>query len=282
MIANEVLDCLAHHKIVSKQDAEPTATLVVPLTKGRVRGVRYARVNGFDWALPRAELAVLMKDDSVRNQVKFREVQVPVDRVPRLADFVRRHYPEFYRARRAYPPYFACPEIEVMIRNTGRLYDRVQAIWIDYGGLRAYHLRAAEHRRVYAGPPQSDASIYRDPGRDDITFMVDFSVVERAAEDAGFRVVRHGQQGDLAAMSGIKMDEGAVETILRQRALNWLLALSGASAESEWRRSSITWNHPRSQRKQLRHTVRADIDEFLGKRLLPFWMIVLEKRVAGG
>lgn len=277
MIANEVLDCLAHHKIVSHEGAEPTVTIVVPVTRGRVRGVRYAPTNRFEWALPRAELAALMKDDSLRNQVSFREVQVSVDRVPRLADFVRRHYPEFYRARRAYPPYFACPGIETMIRNTRRLYDRMQAIWIDYGGLRAYHLRAAEHRRVYAGPPRSDASIYRDPGYDDITFMVDFSVVERAAEDAGFRVVRNGEQGDLAAMSGMKMDDSAVETILRHRALNWLLALSGASAESEWRRSSITWSRTHGQRKQLRQTVRADLDEFLGIRLRPFWMIVLEK-----
>jgi hypothetical protein len=134
---------------------------------------------------------------------------------------------------------------------------------------------------VCAGPPRSGASIYRDPGRDDITFMVDFSVAARAAENAGFRVKRYGEQADLAALSGIKLDDGAVETILQQRALNWLLALSGASPESEWRRGSITWKRNRGPRRKLRDTVREDIDEFLGRRCRPFWMMILEK-VAGG
>jgi SAM-dependent MidA family methyltransferase len=277
LIANEVLDCLAHHKVVPLQGAEPAVTIVVPALEGRIRGVRYAAANGFEWALPREQLAALMNDEDLRCHISFHEVQVALSCVPGLDGFLRRHYPEFFPARRSYPPYFACPQIEVMIRNTARLYERMEALWIDYGGLRSYHLRAAEHRRVCAGPPHSGATIYRDPGRDDITFMVDFSVASRAAEAAGFRIKRYGEQGELARLSGVELNDGAIDAILQQRALTWLLALTGASAESEWRRSSVTWKRSGGPRKKLRDTVRDDIDEFLGRRARPFWMMILEK-----
>jgi SAM-dependent MidA family methyltransferase len=277
LVANEVLDCLAHHKIVPHKGDDPAATVVVPLLNGRVRGIRFIRSNGFEWAVPREELATVLSDETLRAQVSFREVLVSLDRFPPLARFVRRHYPEFFPARRAYPAYFACPQIEVMIRNTARLYDRMEALWIDYGGGRDYHLRTAWHRRVAAGPPRSGASVYRDPGHDDITFMVDFSVVASAAEDAGFGVKLYGQQGDLARLSGVDLGEGAVDAILQQRALRWLLALTGAGPESEWRRGSITWKRAGGPRKRLRASVRDDIDEFLGKRLRPFRMMILEK-----
>lgn len=277
LIANEVLDCLAHHKVVPQPGLEPAATVVVPVLKGRVRGVRNVPFDGDKWAIPRGELAALMSDEHLRGQLTFHEVEVSLSCVPGLEPFVRRHYPEFFPARRAHAAYFACPQIETMIRNTARLYPRMEAIWIDYGGLHSYHLRTAEHRRVCAGPPHSGASVYRNPGHDDITFMVDFSVVERAARDAGFRVKRYGEQADLARLSGVKLDDAAIETILQYRALSWLLALSGAGAESDWRRGSVTWKHPQRRRQRLRTSVRLDIEEFLGRRVRPFWMIVLEK-----
>jgi SAM-dependent MidA family methyltransferase len=277
LVANEVLDCLAHHKIVPHKGDDPAATVVVPLLNGRVRGIRFVRSNGFEWAVPWEELATVLSDETLRSQVSFHEVLVSLDRFTPLARFVRRHYPEFFPARQAYPAYFACPQIEVMIRNSARLYDRMEALWIDYGGKRDYHLRTAWHRRVAAGPPRSGASVYRDPGHDDITFMVDFSVVARAAEDAGFGVKLYGQQGDLARLSGVDLGEGAVDAILQQRALTWLLALTGAGPESEWRRGSITWKRAGGPRKRLRACVRDDIDEFLGKRLRPFRMMILEK-----
>jgi hypothetical protein len=255
----------------------PAATIVVPMLKGRVRGVRYAPFDGVEWAVPKDGLAVLMSDEQLREQVLFREVQVSLDCIPGLETFVRHHYPEFFPSRRMHRTYFACPEIEVMMRNTARLYDQLEAVWIDYGGLRSYHLGTAEHRRVCAGPPRSKASIYRDPGRDDITFMVDFSVVDRAARDSGFRVKRFGEQGELAKLSGVALDDRAVETILQHRALSWLLALTSAGAESEWRRGSITWKHPEGRRQRLRPSVRGDIEEFLGRRARPFWMMILEK-----
>lgn len=279
LFANEVLDCLAHHKVVPQKGQKPAATIVVPVLPGRVRGIRFAPSNGFEWAVPREELATVLGDDALRSQVSFHEVLVSLDRIPVLDRFMRRYYPEFFPARRELPPYFACPQIEVMIRNTARLYDRMEAVWIDYGGGRDYHLRTAGHRRVSAGPPRSGASVYRDPGYDDVTFMVDFSVVERAAEDAGFHVKFYGEQGDLARLSGVELDDRAIEAILQQRALSWLLALTGVSPESVWRRGSVTWKRAGGPRRRLRATVRDDIDEFLGKRLRPFRMVILRKGI---
>lgn len=278
LIANEVLDCLAHHKVVPQKGLEPAATVVVPVLKGRVRGVRFAPSPAFAWAVPRSELPAILCDDDLRQQLSFHEVQVSIECFPKLERFMRRHYPEFFPSRGAHPAYFACPEIEVMMRNAAKLYDRMEAIWIDYGGLRSYHLRSAEHRRVAAGPPRSGASVYRDPGHDDVTFMVDFSVVERAAQDAGFQVTHYGEQGELARFSGVDLDDDAVvETILQHRALGWLLALTGASPESSWRRGSITWRRAGGPRRRLRQSVRADVDEFLGRSLRPFWMMMMRK-----
>ena len=147
-------------------------------------------------------------------------------------------------------------------------------LWIDYGDQRGFHLGTPASQRVFAGPPRSRASVYRDPGRDDITFFVDFSVVEAAARAARLRVKRYGGQGELARRSGVRLDRNAADEIARWHALTWLLALSGVGPERAWQHTGLTWASTR-RRRRLQVDARRAVDEFFGRRPTTFKLMIL-------
>ncbi|MFQ5667651.1 MAG: SAM-dependent methyltransferase, partial [Candidatus Binatia bacterium] len=181
VFANEVLDCLAHHKVVQLPDGRPGAVFVVPRLKRRGAAIpRMAPLPSTCDAqgrIPRHRLAAVLADERLRRSVAFEEVALPIDVVAPLHRFVRRYYPEFYQPGVRFRPYFACPAIETLVANTSRLYRCGEILWVDYGDTRNFHLKAPEHQKIFAGPPCSGVTVYRAPGLDGITFLVDFSVV---------------------------------------------------------------------------------------------------------
>jgi SAM-dependent MidA family methyltransferase len=263
VFGNEVLDCFAPHRVVPSRTGMPRVTHVVATLDGRTLG--------------RGALARAMADDARRRRVRFREVLLPLDTAPGLAPFLRRHYPEFFVAGPRRPAYFACPQIGRFLRNVARLYDRAEAIFVDYGDTRAFHLRTREQRRLIAGTPRSGASVYRDPGRDDVTVMVDFSVVRAEAARAGWKTVEYGPQALLARGTGVRFDAAAVRTIAETRALGWLLSALGIDREDRWRRTALTWSARHATGGSLAMSARRDVDEFVGRRRTPFHLIRLRR-----
>jgi SAM-dependent MidA family methyltransferase len=278
VFANEVLDCLSHHKVVPRPDGPgvvyviPSLPPSVPVKSGQIDFV--AGVDCGERAVPRAALGAVLTDERLRPHVTFEEVVLPVRVVPALHEFVHRYYPEFFYMD-TFRPYFACPAITTLVRNTARLYRRSECVWIDYGETAAFHLTAPEKRRVFAGPPRSGASIYRDPGRDDITFLVDFTVVATAAEQAGQRLKFFGEQGELGRRSGVELDRAARDLIVRYRTLGWMLALAGLGPEREWRHTGLTWSPRHAKGGRLRDDVNKAIGEFVGTRSSNFKLMIL-------
>ena len=278
VFANEVLDCLSHHKIVRRSDGTPGVVFVIPLLTDGTRAQRgplhlVRDASDAERAIPRRELATVLADDRLRSHVSFREVALPLTAVPGLRDFIKLHYPEFFRRERKYKPYFACPAIEPLLHNAARLYGRSESLWIDYGDTRDFHLRVGEGQRIFAGPPRSGASVYRAPGRDDITFLVDFSVVGSAASRAGLHIRVYGGQGELGRRSGVALDRRARDLILRYRTLGWMLAVVGVGAEREWRQTGLTWSKGKGGR--MRDDVSKAVAEFVGKRSSNFKLMIL-------
>ena len=278
VFANEVLDCLSHHKVVPRPDG-PGVVYVVP---SLARGVRLrpgqvtfaAGCEGMTRAIPRAGLAAVLADERLRQHVSFEEVVLPVRLVPELHEFVHRYYPEFFHMD-DFRPYFACPAIARLVRNAAQLYRNSESLWIDYGDTAAFHLVTPERERVFAGPPRSGATIYRAPGRDDITFYVDFTVVATAAQAAGLRVKFFGPQGELARRSGVVIDRAARDLIVRYRTLGWMLALAGVGPEREWRHTGLTWSARHGKGGTLRNDVNKAAAEFVGKRASNFQLMIL-------
>jgi SAM-dependent MidA family methyltransferase len=251
IVANEVFDCLPHYKIVSRPNASPGVVHVVAERAGKV--------------LDRADLAPLMVRRR-RPLIRFREIALPLAASSQLGTFLRRHYPERCAPGAAHPAYFAAPRIETLIRHAFRLYERAEALWVDYGAQRSFHLRAPESRRIFAGPPRSGAGLYDDPGRHDITFLVDFSVAATAAREAGWTVVYCGPQRELARRSGIKLDRSAVETIVQHRVLGWMLAVVGVGPERAWRHTAVSWSRSANGHVPIRRYVEQAVREFLSPR----------------
>ncbi|MEO8601574.1 MAG: SAM-dependent methyltransferase, partial [bacterium] len=263
IVANEVLDCLPHHKLV-RVDGVP-AVVHVAATLARQ-------------PLSRADLAAAMASDATRRRVRFAQHTAALARIPALAAFMRDHYGEWLRAKTPGPPLFVAPRIATLLASAARCYTHADALWIDYGGLRPFHLRAAETRKAFAGPPRSGHGIFDDPGRDDITFMVDFSLAATAARAAGWRVAAYGPQGELAGRSGVRLDAFAVERILQQRALGWMLALAGVGPERGWRRGAVTWSTAADPQKvSVRRYVQNSVREFQRRRHATFQILITRR-----
>ncbi|HEV7730680.1 MAG TPA: SAM-dependent methyltransferase [Candidatus Binatia bacterium] len=263
VVANEVLDCLAHHKIARPAGTAPAVAFVVPRVGGRT--------------IPARELDGVMSDSRQRRRVRYHEVDLPLAVVPELATLCADYLPELHTTRRDRPAYFAAPELPRLIGNVGRLYRRSEMLWIDYGDTRAFHLRAPERRKVFAGPPRSGHGIYDRPGEDDITFMVDFTLAMDAARAAGLRVVDYGPQSNLLRGTGLRVDETAIDRILQYRAVEWMLALVGPDPEATWRKGSLTWDKRRARGGSMRASVARDLDTFLGRRRNTFRVLVLRR-----
>jgi SAM-dependent MidA family methyltransferase len=259
VVANEVLDCLAHHKIVRGRDGHARVVFVVPTRGGR--------------ALDRRALARTLARGA--GGIRYREVALPLAAVPGLRAFLAHHCPERLVMPRPCPPYFACPAIPELVRAVARLYDRAETLWIDYGDLRPFHLRAPEHRRVFAGPPRSGRRVYDAPGRDDVTFMVDFSVVARAARDAGLVCTYYGGQRALAAAGGVRVGPADVDLVARTRAVGWLLDVVGVGPERAWRRGGLTWTRQGTRGGALAAGIARDLEEFLGRRPSRFRLMAI-------
>lgn len=269
VIANEVLDCLAHHKVVLGRDGIFRVVHVGALGPS---GATLLTRDGLFRGLERGE------------RLRFREFLLPVESVRGLGAFLERHYADVgCRLERTERPwtYYACPATEVFVTNVGALYDAAEILLIDYGGDRHYHLHTPAAARVSAGRPEDRrATPYRSPGRDDITFLVDFSVAMTAARAAGLTIRAFGPQGELARLSGVRLGVTAEQTIIRHRALGWLLALTGVGPETQQRAGALSWGRPRTgePRKTVAQEARQAVEEFLGRRANAFHLLALRKR----
>jgi SAM-dependent MidA family methyltransferase len=263
IIANEVLDCLPHHKLVATARGAGVAHVVATLS-GR--------------PLAAAALGAAMADPAMRRRVRFREVTRPLDDSPALARCIARYYPELLRRPVGAPPVFVAPRVPALLANTTRCYESADAIWIDYGGDRRFHLRAPESRKAFAGPPRSGRRVYDAPGADDITFMVDFTLAAAAARDAGWRVAAYGPQAELARLSGVGVDDASLEEIVQHRTLGWMLALAGVGPERNWRRGAI--GHARGATpgtEPVRRYVARSLREFRRRRGATFKLLLLRR-----
>lgn len=269
VFANEVLDALAHHKIVAN-GGKPKVAFVLP-REGKTPGGSGRRI------ITRSALARRLAGGDARSRLAFEEVLLPLRVVRGLEPFLRRSCPEIFRPSTSEVPYFACPDFEPLVRNTSRLYARGESWWIDYGADRSFHRSTPERRRVLAGPPRSGHSVYDRPGEDDITFLVDFSTVAAAAKRAGLAVDFYGEQGELARRSGVALDRRAANLIVRARAVGWLLAVVGVGPEREWKHGALGWGDSDGRIESVRSYVRRSIDEFTGKLATDFKLMILKK-----
>lgn len=263
IVANEVLDCLPHHKVVGT-DSGPGVVHVVA-TLGRQ-------------PLNETALTAAMIDPAARRRVRFREIVLPLTANPALRRCVDEFYPELRGRRPDAPPVFVAPRIASLVANTAGAYDRADALWIDYGDERRFHLRAPEERKAFAGPPRSGRSIYDAPGADDITFMVDFTLAGDAARQAGWRVAAYGPQAELARLSGVSVDDRVLDEIVRQRALVWMLAIAGVGAERDWRSGAM--GHRRgvsAGAEPVRRYVARSLREFRRRRGATFKLLLLRR-----
>lgn len=269
VVANEVLDCLAHHKLVRQDDGTPGVAFVVAAAAKR-RG--RAAAGG----LSRADLAHRLAHTG-RTGLQFDEVVLPLSAVRGLAAYVQRCVPVLATSRTWRAPYFVCPDFEPLMRHTAALFERAEAVWIDYGDERPFHLRAAPSRKVFAGPPGCGRNVYDAPGTDDITFFVDFTAAARAAADGGWSVDRLVPQSEWFAESGIGLGAGTAERIVAHRAVRWLLSLLGVDPERQWRTGSLTFAPRGRRRMSLRAEVDATLAELAGERPSPFRVLVLRR-----
>lgn len=258
VIANEVLDCLPHERIVGADDREARATWVT--RRGAQKTWRFVPHEG------------------------------PVAECPTLAAFLERFRPEILgrdarpRDRRATGArrslvYFACPVLVPFLGNVAALYGEAEIWLIDYGRT-DLHRRGVERGKVWIGPPHrgrapDPARIFAHPGCEDISFLVDFEVVARVAEAAGLDVELLDAQGALAERAGVEVGNEVCEEIVRQRVMRWCLSLIGAAGAAGRWSGAIGFGR---RGIPLRDDVSRALAEFRGERPSLFRGCVLVRR----
>jgi SAM-dependent MidA family methyltransferase len=262
VFSNEVLDCQAHHKVVTSAGRPPGVVYVVP-RRGAPDGA----------PITRKKLGAILGDANLRRTLQFEEVLLPLRTVSGLEPLLRGYHADVFSSPAA--AHFVCPSFEPLMRNAARLYERGELLWIDYGEEGSFHRTARVDRRVFAGRPGSHRDIFEAPGHDDISFLVDFSAVAEAGRRAGLEIRYYGPQGELARRSGIRLDRSATELMVRTRALGWLLAIVGVGPEHRSQRASLGWGETDSSQVPVRSYVRRSIAEFLGKRRSQFKLMIM-------
>ncbi len=136
------------------------------------------------------------------NSVEFREIYVPIEAVPELAEHVRKYIPayayELARGDKGFAAYINLGEGR-FIQGAGRILKAGYVVTIDYGsnwdGVSPIEF---DHLRTYGpGTRRERPDPYHSPTLNDITTDVNFSHVVEEGRLAGLRPVFFGSQHTL-------------------------------------------------------------------------------------
>jgi hypothetical protein len=199
--------------------------------------------------------------------------------LPAPHDFIDRYYPELRALGAGAPPVFVAPRIPTSARRTPRApHQHADALWIDYGDERRSCICApgrARRSRVRRAP--GAASTMRRAPTTSRSWSTS-PLAADAARNAGWRLACYGPQAELARLSGVRVDAGAVDEIVQQRALVWMLALAGVGAERDWRRGAIGFRgDPTAGAEPVRRYAERSLREFNRGARATFKLLLLRR-----
>ncbi|HEY1757775.1 MAG TPA: SAM-dependent methyltransferase [Bryobacteraceae bacterium] len=143
--------------------------------------------------------------------MEFREIYIPIEAVPELADHVRRYIPAYAyqlaRGDKGFAAYINLGEGH-FIQGAGRVLKAGYVITIDYGanwdGVSPIEF---DHLRTYGpGTRRERPDPYHSPTLNDITTDVNFSHVVEEGRLAGLRPVFYGSQHTLLSGTPIHLE----------------------------------------------------------------------------
>jgi SAM-dependent MidA family methyltransferase len=146
------------------------------------------------------------------NAIEFREIYVPVEAVPELAEHVRKYIPayayELARGDKGFAAYINLGEGR-FIQGAGRILKSGYVMTIDYGsnwdGVSPIEF---DHLRTYGpGTRRERPDPYHSPTLNDITTDVNFSHVVEEGKLAGLRPVFFGSQHTLLTDTTIHLEK---------------------------------------------------------------------------
>jgi SAM-dependent MidA family methyltransferase len=145
------------------------------------------------------------------NTIEFREIYVPIEAIPELAEHVRKYIPayayELARGDKGFAAYINLGEGR-FIQGAGRILKAGYVVTIDYGsnwdGVSPIEF---DHLRTYGpGTRRERPDPYHSPTLNDITTDVNFSHVVEEGKLAGLRPVFFGSQHTLLSGTPIRLD----------------------------------------------------------------------------
>ena len=149
-------------------------------------------------------------------EIEFREIYVPVETVPELAEHVRKYIPayayELARGNKAFAAYINLGEGR-FIQGAGRVLKSGYVVTIDYGanwdGVSPIEF---DHLRTYGpGTRRERPDPYHLPTLNDITTDVNFSHLVEEGRLAGLRPIFYGSQHTLLTGTPILLETPSPE-----------------------------------------------------------------------
>ncbi len=256
VLSNELPDAFSVHKVVLSSEGTAEVAFVVPAISDQTwKSVQpllppaVAKVieaddhaiedRFFDRKrealvyLTRSSLVTLLEHlratsvyDVTANAMQFRELYVPVNHVPVVAEHVSR-YAEMYAGVLARDPRglvtYVNPGAERFIQDAGHVLTAGYVLTIDYGGnweeMLAQHTYPrfrtygpAQKEGAQLAPNQIDTSApYVGPTLNDFTTDANFSLLAAQGEVAGLRPIYYGAQRALQAGTTVRLDSVPAE-----------------------------------------------------------------------
>ena len=149
-------------------------------------------------------------------EVEFREIYIPIETVPELADHVRKYIPayayELARGNKAFAAYINLGEAR-FIQGAGRVLKSGYVLTIDYGanwdGVSPIEF---DHLRTYGpGTRRERPDPYHLPTLNDITTDVNFSHLVEEGRLVGLRPIFYGSQHTLLTGTPILLETPPAE-----------------------------------------------------------------------
>jgi SAM-dependent MidA family methyltransferase len=171
--------------------------------------------------------------------IEFREIYVPIETVPELADHVRRYIPAYAhqlaRGDKGFAAYINLGEGR-FIQGAGRILKAGYVVTIDYGsnwdGVSPIEF---DHLRTYGpGTRRERPDPYHSPTLNDITTDVNFSHVAEEGALAGLRPIFFGSQHTLLTDTPIHLEIPPPERSV--------LGKAGLQDYQAWVQSFYTWD----------------------------------------
>lgn len=223
IIANEVVDNFAHHKILMDKKGKFYVSVVKAYAKSELSKhlpffnhcpktsafepsyIPLSKEQYLNLTMKVALLNSRKMNSLLNSNILWRQARANIDKFPELHQFLKEYFLDDPRLESYIKPprfFYISPDYLTYLGNLNLILSRGYVFTIDYGGRDDYVFDdSIEHMRMYG----KTKKFFDMVGDKDITFNVNFRLLSEIGKRIGLTTVHYGPQRELADYYGINL-----------------------------------------------------------------------------